>query len=151
VRTQVVIQGEDIRRYQLKSLRDQMSFVLQDTLLFRTTIWENIAYGKPGASLKQIRRAAELANAHEFIDAMPDGCDTMVGQPPKSLSICSSRDPGAVELRRTRHRHREGLASRVDVSFKRGPFTGRRKDPVRPGNSRAAIEGLCCSEPFLPL
>ena len=46
---QVVIQGADIRRYQLKSLRDQMSFVLQDTLLFRATIWENIAYGKPGA------------------------------------------------------------------------------------------------------
>ena len=83
---QVVIQGADIRRYQLKSLRDQMSFVLQDTLLFRTTIWENIAYGKPGASASEIRRAAELANAHEFIDAMPDGYDTMVGERGVSLS-----------------------------------------------------------------
>jgi subfamily B ATP-binding cassette protein MsbA len=83
---QVVIQGSDVRRYQLKSLRDQMSFVLQDTLLFRATIWENIAYGKPGAPPKEIRRAAELANAHEFIDAMPDGYDTMVGERGVTLS-----------------------------------------------------------------
>ena len=83
---QVVIQGSDIRRYRLQSLRDQMSFVLQDTVLFRATIWENIAYGKPGAPLREIRRAAELANAHEFIDAMPDGYDTMVGERGVSLS-----------------------------------------------------------------
>ena len=83
---QVVIEGSDIRRYRLKSLRDQMSFVLQDTLLFRATIWENIAYGKPGAPLHEIRRAAELANAHEFIDAMPDGYDTMVGERGVTLS-----------------------------------------------------------------
>jgi len=82
----VVIEGSDIRRYQLKSLRDQMSFVLQDTLLFRATIWENIAYGKPGAPLKEIKRAAELANASEFIDAMPDGYDTMVGERGVTLS-----------------------------------------------------------------
>jgi len=83
---QVVIEGTDIRRYRLKSLRDQMSFVLQDTLLFRTTIWENIAYGRPGASPRDIRRAAELANAHEFIEAMPDGYDTMVGDRGITLS-----------------------------------------------------------------
>jgi ATP-binding cassette subfamily B protein len=83
---QVVIHGADIRRYQLKSLRDQMSFVLQDTLLFRATIWENIAYGRPDAPPKEIRRAAELANAHEFIEAMPDGYDTMVGERGVTLS-----------------------------------------------------------------
>jgi subfamily B ATP-binding cassette protein MsbA len=83
---QVVIQGTDIRRYQLKSLRDQMSFVLQDTLLFRTTIWENIAYGKPGAPSKEITRAAELANASEFIEEMPNGYDTMVGERGVTLS-----------------------------------------------------------------
>lgn len=83
---QVVIEGTDVRRYQLKSLRDQISFVLQDTLLFRTTIWENIAYGKPGAPPGEIRRAAELANAHEFIEAMPDGYDTMVGERGVTLS-----------------------------------------------------------------
>ncbi len=82
----VVIQGSDIRRYRLKSLRDQMSFVLQDTVLFRATIWENIAYGKPGAPSREIRRAADLANAHEFIEAMPDGYDTMVGERGVTLS-----------------------------------------------------------------
>ena len=83
---QVVIQGSDVRRYQLKSLRDQMSFVLQDTVLFRATIWENIAYGKPGAPPREIRRAAELANASEFIEAMLDGYDTMVGERGVTLS-----------------------------------------------------------------
>ena len=82
----VAIDGTDICRYQLKSLRDQISFVLQDTLLFRATIWENIAYGKPGASSKEIKRAAELANAREFIEAMPDGYDTMVGERGATLS-----------------------------------------------------------------
>jgi ATP-binding cassette subfamily B protein len=82
----ISIDGTDIRRYRLKSLRDQISFVLQDTLLFRTTIWENIAYGKPGASTKEIRRAAELANAQQFIEEMPDGYDTMVGERGVTLS-----------------------------------------------------------------
>ena len=83
---QVAIQGTDIRKYQLQSLRDQISFVLQDTLLFNTTIWQNIAYGKPGASAQEIRRAAELANASEFIEAMPKGYDTMVGERGVTLS-----------------------------------------------------------------
>ena len=80
------IDGTDIRRYRLRSLRDQISFVLQDTLLFRATIWENIAYGKPGASPKEIKRAAELANAQEFIEEMPEGYDTMVGERGVTLS-----------------------------------------------------------------
>ncbi|MBZ5538821.1 MAG: ABC transporter ATP-binding protein/permease [Acidobacteriia bacterium] len=82
----VGIDGTDIRRYRLKSLRDQISFVLQDTLLFRATIWENIAYGKPGAAPKEIKRAAKLANAQEFIEEMPDGYDTMVGERGVTLS-----------------------------------------------------------------
>jgi subfamily B ATP-binding cassette protein MsbA len=82
----VSIDGTDVRRYRLKSVRDQISFVLQDTLLFRATIWENIAYGRPDASPAAIRRAAELANASEFIDAMPDGYDTMVGERGMTLS-----------------------------------------------------------------
>jgi subfamily B ATP-binding cassette protein MsbA len=67
-------------------LRDQISFVLQDTLLFRATIWENIAYGKPNAAPGEIRRAAELADAHGFITEMPDGYDTMVGARGVTLS-----------------------------------------------------------------
>lgn len=82
----VRIDGTDVRRYRLKSLRDQISFVLQDTLLFRATIWQNIAYGKPDASSSEIRRAAELANAREFIEEMPDGYDTMVGERGVNLS-----------------------------------------------------------------
>ncbi len=82
----VRIDGTDVRRYRLKSVRDQISFVLQDTLLFRATIWENIAYGRPDASPRAIRRAAELANAHEFIEEMPEGYDTMVGERGVTLS-----------------------------------------------------------------
>ncbi len=82
----VKIDGRDVREYKLKSLREQISFVLQDTLLFRATIWENIAYGKPEASRKEIEDAAQLANAHEFIEKMPEGYDTMVGERGLSLS-----------------------------------------------------------------
>jgi ATP-binding cassette subfamily B protein len=82
----VKIDGRDIRSYTLKSLREQISFVLQDTLLFRASVWENIAYGKPGASRAEIIKAAELANAHEFIEKMPEAYDTMVGERGISLS-----------------------------------------------------------------
>jgi ATP-binding cassette, subfamily B, bacterial len=82
----VSIDGVDVRQYRLKSLRDQVSFVLQDTLLFRATIWENIAYGRPNATAKDIKRAAELADAHAFIEAMPEGYDTMVGERGVTLS-----------------------------------------------------------------
>jgi len=83
---QVKIDGTDIRQYTLQSLREQMSFVLQDTVLFRAPIWQNIAYGKPEAQRAEIIRAAELANAHEFIEKMADGYDTMVGERGVSLS-----------------------------------------------------------------
>ena len=83
---QVRIDGSDIRKYTLQSLREQMSFVLQDTVLFHVPIWQNIAYGKPEAQRAEIIRAAELANAHEFIEKMPEGYDTMVGERGVSLS-----------------------------------------------------------------
>jgi subfamily B ATP-binding cassette protein MsbA len=76
----------DIREFTLKSLRDQVSFVLQDTLLFRGTVWENIAYGKPDAEIRGHGRAAELANAHEFIIKMPLSYATMVGERGVTLS-----------------------------------------------------------------
>jgi ATP-binding cassette subfamily B protein len=83
---QVKIDGQDIRQFTMKSLREQISFVLQDTLLFRASIWENIAYGKPDASREEIMRAAEVANAHEFIEKMPAGYDTMLGERGVTLS-----------------------------------------------------------------
>jgi ATP-binding cassette, subfamily B, bacterial len=83
---QVRIDGRDVRGYKLKSLRQQFSFVLQENLLFRATIWENIAYGRPEARRDEIMRAAELANAHEFIVRLPEGYDTMVGERGVTLS-----------------------------------------------------------------
>jgi len=83
---QVKIDGSDIRQYTLASLREQMSFVLQDTVLFQVPIWQNIAYGKPEAKRAEIIKAAELANADEFIKKMPEGYDTMVGERGVSLS-----------------------------------------------------------------
>ena len=82
----VKIDGHDIREFTLKSLRDQMSFVLQDSLLFRGTIWENISYGRPSADPEATIRAAELANAHEFIMKLPHGYGTMVGERGTALS-----------------------------------------------------------------
>ena len=82
----VKIDGADIRRLLQKSLRQQVSFVLQETLLFRGTIWHNIAYGKPGSTRAEILRAAELANAREFIEKLPDGYNTMVGERGVTLS-----------------------------------------------------------------
>ena len=82
----ILIDGHDIREFTLKSLRDQVSFVLQDTLLFRGTIWENIAYGKPDAEIEDTVRAAEEANAHEFIVRMPESYATMVGERGTTLS-----------------------------------------------------------------
>src|SRR4030095_13408643 len=82
----VSIDGTDIRRFTIRSLRDQISFVLQDTLLFHAPIWQNIAYGRPDAHRADIVRAAELANAHEFIMEMPEGYDTLVGERGVTLS-----------------------------------------------------------------
>jgi len=82
----VLIDGRDIRSFTQKSLRDQVSFVLQDTVLFHGTIWENIAYGKPNATRAEIEEAARIANADEFIDKMPDAYDTRVGERGVTLS-----------------------------------------------------------------
>ena len=83
---EIKIDGTDIRSFKQKSLREQISFVLQETLLFRATVGENIAYGKPNATPEEIVRAAKLANADEFIDRMPDGYDTMIGERGVTLS-----------------------------------------------------------------
>lgn len=82
----VKIDGQDVRRFQQKSLRERISFVLQDTVLFHAPIWQNIAYGKPDAKRPEIIRAAELANVTEFVDKMPEGFDTMVGERGVTLS-----------------------------------------------------------------
>lgn len=83
---EVKIDGTNIRNYTMKSLRQQISFVLQETLLFHAPIWQNIAYGRPEANRAEIVHAAKLANAHEFIEEMPEGYDTMVGERGVTLS-----------------------------------------------------------------
>jgi subfamily B ATP-binding cassette protein MsbA len=82
----VKIDGHDIRQFTLKSLRDQISFVLQDSLLFSGTIWENISYGRPDAEPEETIRAAQLANAHDFIMNLPHGYGTPVGERGTTLS-----------------------------------------------------------------
>lgn len=83
---QIRVDGGDIRGYTLASLRDQVSFVLQDAVLFHAPIWQNIAYGRPEASRAEIEAAARLANAEDFIERMPDGYDTVVGERGETLS-----------------------------------------------------------------
>jgi subfamily B ATP-binding cassette protein MsbA len=82
----VLIDGEDAQSFYQESLRERMSFVLQDTLLFRGPVWQNIAYGRPEASRGELVRAAELANADVFIRELPDGYNTMVGERGVTLS-----------------------------------------------------------------
>lgn len=82
----VKIDGHDIREFRQKSLRNQISYVLQETLLFRATVWQNIAYGKPEAGRAEILRAAEMANAHEFIEKLPEGYNTLIGERGVTLS-----------------------------------------------------------------
>lgn len=80
------IDGKDIKQFQQKSLRQQMSFVLQDTVLFHAPVWQNIAYGKPGSTRAEIIKAAEMANAAEFIEKLPDGYNTVLGERGMTLS-----------------------------------------------------------------
>jgi ATP-binding cassette subfamily B protein len=83
---EVKIDSQNVRNFKQESLRRQISFVLQETLLFRCPIWQNIAYGRPEASRSEISRAAQLANAEEFINKMPEGYDTMLGERGATLS-----------------------------------------------------------------
>ena len=82
----VKVDGIDVRKLKQRSLREQISLVLQDTVLFSGTIWENIAYGRPEASYAEIVRAAEAANATEFINKLPQKYETLVGERGMTLS-----------------------------------------------------------------
>ncbi len=77
---QITIDGKDIRKMTLKSLRSQIGIVQQEVYLFAGTVFENIQYGKPGATRNEVIEAAKRANAHEFILSLPDGYDTDIGQ-----------------------------------------------------------------------
>ncbi|MDV2990476.1 MAG: putative multidrug export ATP-binding/permease protein [Chroococcidiopsis sp. SAG 2025] len=82
----ILIDSQDLREYTLDSLRQQISVVLQDSVLFAVSVQENIAYGKLGSSRKEVEQAARLANAHEFIMQLPQGYDTVLGERGGTLS-----------------------------------------------------------------
>jgi ATP-binding cassette subfamily B protein len=86
VEGRILIDGQDIREYTLDSLRQQISVVLQESILFAVSIRENIAYGKLGATDQEVEKAAHLANAHDFIMELPQGYDTILGERGATLS-----------------------------------------------------------------
>jgi subfamily B ATP-binding cassette protein MsbA len=80
------IDGTDVRDYQLEAIRGNIGYVLQDTVLFRGTVLENLAFGRPNATREEIMEAARQANADEFIQTLPHGYDTLVGERGSTLS-----------------------------------------------------------------
>ncbi|CAA9559337.1 MAG: Lipid A export ATP-binding/permease protein MsbA [uncultured Thermomicrobiales bacterium] len=82
----VLVDGVDVRRWDLATLRASVGFVLQETFLFSDSIRENIAYGRPGASFEAVVAAAKAAQAHDFIARLPDGYDTVLGERGVNLS-----------------------------------------------------------------
>jgi ATP-binding cassette subfamily B protein len=83
---QILLDGVDLRDYKLIDLRNQFAIMLQEPMLFSTSIAENIAYARPGSDFQKIAAAAKAANAHEFISALPEGYDTLVGERGMRLS-----------------------------------------------------------------
>ena len=82
----ILIDGKSIKDITLKSLRENIGIVQQDVYLFSGSVMENISYGKPGASFEEIKKAAEMAGAAEFIEKLPQGYDTYVGERGVKLS-----------------------------------------------------------------
>ncbi len=83
---EILLDGKNIKGYTLKSLRESIGVVQQDVYLFSGTVYENIAYGKPGATLEEVVEAAKKAGAHEFVTELKDGYDTYVGERGVKLS-----------------------------------------------------------------
>ena len=83
---QLTIDGHDVRDLKVESLRKHIGIVHQETFLFSTTIKENIAYGRPGATAEEIMNAAKAAEAHDFIASLPEGYDTLIGERGSTLS-----------------------------------------------------------------
>lgn len=83
---EITVDGHPVSGVDLRSLRSQVGIVTQETFLFSGSVWKNIGYGKQGASKKEIKRAAKLANAHDFIMGLPHGYDTRIGERGVNLS-----------------------------------------------------------------
>lgn len=83
---QILVDGVDLTTLRLSDYRRQLGVVLQDNILFEGTVWENIAFARPGAAESEVREAARIANCHEFVEQFPDGYDTLVGERGVKLS-----------------------------------------------------------------
>src|SRR5262249_7466288 len=79
-RGRVCLDGRDVRDIRLASLRSQVALVMQEPFLFPLSVAENIAYGRPGASRAEIEAAARAANAHDFVERLPEGYETVIGE-----------------------------------------------------------------------
>lgn len=88
----ILIDGHDVRDLKLKSLREQIGIALQEVFLFSATLKENIAYGKPTATMEEIVAAAKAAQIDDFITSLPNGYDTIVGERGVTLSGDRSRE-----------------------------------------------------------
>jgi ABC-type multidrug transport system fused ATPase/permease subunit len=86
IRGQILVDGIDVRQVQLSTLRSQVAVVLQDTFLFNTSVRDNLLYGKPNATEEELLAATEAAYARQFIEALPDGYDTEIGERGVKLS-----------------------------------------------------------------
>ena len=82
----VLLDGRDLREYQVDGLRRQMAVVLQDSILFAVSVRDNVGYGRPGATDAEIEAAVRLAGAHDFVTALPDGYDTVLAERGATLS-----------------------------------------------------------------
>ncbi|MBQ8649964.1 MAG: ATP-binding cassette domain-containing protein, partial [Flavobacteriales bacterium] len=82
----ITIDGKDIKDYRIEDLRDMCALVTQESVLFNDTVKNNILIGRPDASDEEVERAARIANAHEFIEKLPDGLDTSIGDAGSRLS-----------------------------------------------------------------
>ena len=123
----VLIDGRDIREFTLDSLRAQFSVVLQDTLLFAATVRENIAYGAPDTGDEAVEAAARLANAHAFIESLPQGYDTVIGE--RGVTVSSGQ--------RQRIAVARAAIRRAPILILDEPTTGLDEE-----NERAVTEGL---------
>lgn len=117
----VLIDGVDIRRFTLRSLRRQIALVLQESLLFGASVYENLTFGKPEADIELVKRAARRAQAHKFISKMPDGYDTVIAE--RGLSLSEGQKQrlalGRAFLKRARVLILDEPTSNVDVRSER--------------------------------